>query len=103
MEEKAHVRSNSGRLFLTFDLIGTFVFALEGALAAIAGELDFLGLLVLSFVTALGGGIIRDVLIGAIPPGSIRNWRYGAVAFAGGAAAFFFYDRVQHVPQPVLI
>ena len=97
------MKSNSNRLILVFDLVGTFVFAVEGALAAIAGELDLLGLLVLSFATALGGGIIRDVLIGAIPPGSIKNWRYGAVAFIGGAAAFFFYDWVHRVPPPVLM
>ena len=97
------MKSNSGKLFLTVDLMGTLVFAIEGALAAIAGELDFLGLMVLAFATALGGGIIRDLLIGAIPPGSIQNWRYGAVAFTGAAAAFFFYDVVRHVPPSVLM
>jgi uncharacterized membrane protein YeiH len=51
-------------LLLTIDLIDTFVFAWEGAMAAIENKLDLLGLLVLSFATALGGGIIRDLLIG---------------------------------------
>ena len=60
------------RLLLVVDLIGTFVFAVEGALAGIDAGLDVFGLLVLSFVTALGGGTIRDLLIGAIPPNSIR-------------------------------
>ena len=83
--------------------MGTLVFAIEGALAAIAGGLDFLGLVVLAFATALGGGIIRDLLIGALPPGSIQNWRYGAVAFIGAAAAFFFYDVVRQVPPQVLM
>jgi uncharacterized membrane protein YeiH len=50
---------------------------------AIQGELDLLGLMVLLFATALAGGIIRDLLIGAIPPGAIRGWRYPAVAFFG--------------------
>ena len=54
--EKPH----PSRLLLTLDLMGTFVFALEGALAAVDGDLDLLGLMVLSFCTALGGGIIRD-------------------------------------------
>ena len=81
--EKPH----PSRLLLTLDLMGTFVFALEGALAAVEGDLDLLGLMVLSFATALGGGIIRDVLIGAIPPGSIRDWRLGSVAFLGGASS----------------
>jgi len=78
--EKPH----PSRLLLTLDLMGTFVFALEGALAAADGDLDLLGLMVLSFCTALGGGIIRDLLIGAIPPGSIRDWRLGSVAFPRG-------------------
>jgi uncharacterized membrane protein YeiH len=90
-------------VLLTVDLVGTFVFAVEGALAGIRGELDLLGLLVVSFVTALGGGTVRDLLIGAVPPNSIRDWRYGATAFAGGGAVFCFYQSFQHVPQQLLI
>jgi uncharacterized membrane protein YeiH len=90
-------------VLLAVDLVGTFVFAVEGALAGIQGELDLLGLLVVSFVTALGGGTVRDLLIGAIPPNSIRDWRYGATAFAGGGAVFCFYQSFQHVPQQLLI
>jgi uncharacterized membrane protein YeiH len=90
-------------VLLAVDLVGTFVFAVEGALAGIRGELDLLGLLVLSFVTALGGGTVRDLLIGAVPPNSIRDWRYGATAFAGGGAVFCFYRAFEHVPLQVLI
>jgi uncharacterized membrane protein YeiH len=90
-------------VLLAVDLVGTFVFAVEGALAGIRGELDLLGLLVVSFVTALGGGTVRDLLIGAVPPNSIRDWRYGAAAFAGGGAVFCFYQSFQHVPQQLLI
>lgn len=92
----------SDRLLLTLDLLGTFVFAVEGALAAVQGNLDLLGLMVLAFATALGGGIIRDLLIGAAPPNAIRDWRYAAVAFAGAGAVFFFYEIVRQVP-PVMI
>lgn len=88
---------------LVVDLVGTFVFAVEGALAGIRADLDVFGLLVVSFATALGGGVIRDVLIGAIPPNSIRDWRYGATAFAGGGAVFFFHQFFQHVPPHLLI
>ena len=91
------------RLLLVIDLIGTFVFAVEGALAGIDAGLDVFGLLVLSFVTALGGGTIRDLLIGAIPPNSIRDWRYGATAFSGGAAVFFFHPLFQQVPAHLMI
>jgi uncharacterized membrane protein YeiH len=90
-------------VLLTVDLVGTFVFAVEGALAGIRGDLDLLGLLVVSFVTALGGGTVRDLLIGAVPPNSIRDWRYGATAFAGGGAVFCFYQSFQHVPPQLLI
>jgi uncharacterized membrane protein YeiH len=91
------------RLLLVVDLIGTFVFAVEGALAGIGAGLDVFGLMVLAFVTALGGGTIRDVLIGAIPPNSIRDWRYAATAFAGAGAVFFFHPLFQKVPVHLMI
>ena len=90
-------------LLLIVDLMGVFVFAIEGGLAAIHANLDILGLLVISFATALGGGMIRDVLIGAIPPNSVRDWRYPATAFVGGGAVFFFYQVIQQVPPQLLI
>jgi uncharacterized membrane protein YeiH len=96
-------RYNPDFLLLTVDLVGTYVFAVEGAMAAIRANLDLLGLLVLSFATALGGGVIRDVLIGAVPPNSIRDWRYGTTALAGGGTVFFFYQFFQSVPQPLMI
>ena len=89
-------------LLLVIDLMGTFVFAVEGALAGINAGFDVFGLMVLSFVTALGGGTIRDLLIGAVPPNSIRDWRYGATAFAGGGAVFFFHPFFQRVPLDLM-
>jgi uncharacterized membrane protein YeiH len=100
---RSYARYNPDFLLLVVDLLGTYVFAVEGAIAAIRANLDLLGLLVLSFATALGGGVIRDVLIGAMPPNSIRNWRYGATAFAGGVTVFFFYEFFRSVPQPLMI
>ena len=90
-------------LLLVVDLIGTFVFAVEGALAGINAELDVFGLLVLSFVTALGGGTIRDLLIGAIPPNSIRDWRYPATALSGGVAVFCFHGLFERVPVQLMV
>ena len=97
------MKYNSASLLLVIDLLGTFVFALEGGMTAIENKLDLLGLLVLSFATALGGGIIRDLLIGATPPGAIRDWRYGAVAFLGGAVVFFWHQFVSQIPGSVLV
>jgi uncharacterized membrane protein YeiH len=90
-------------VLLVVDLVGTFVFAVEGALAGIRGDLDLFGLMVVSFVTALGGGTVRDLLIGSVPPNSIRDWRYGATAFAGGGAVFCFYQTFQQVPPHLMI
>ncbi len=58
---------------------------------AVQARLDLLGMLVLAFVTALGGGIVRDLLIGDVPPSSIRNWNYAAVALSTGAAVFILH------------
>lgn len=97
------LKPNSTTLLLAVDFAGTSVFAVEGAMAAAKEHLDLLGAMVLAFATALGGGIIRDVLIGAVPPNSIRDWRYGAIAFAGAGAVFFFYAVVQQVPQSLVL
>lgn len=96
-------RPKSDTLLMVVDFAGTFLFALEGAMTAAANNLDLLGVMVLAFATALGGGIIRDVLIGAIPPNSIRNWRYGLIAFTGAAAVFFFHSFVQEIPANLLL
>ncbi len=79
------------QLLLVADMAGTLLFAVEGATAAIRGNLDLLGLMVLAFAVALGGGIIRDLLIGAAPPAAFRDWRYGAIAFAGAFLTFFHH------------
>jgi uncharacterized membrane protein YeiH len=97
------MKVDSAHLLLTVDLAGTLLFAVEGATSAIAGRLDFLGLMVLAFATALAGGIIRDLLIGAAPPSSLRDWRYAFVAFAGGAIVFFFHRHVREIPESVIM
>src|SRR5579859_5364762 len=93
----------AGGLVTVIDLAGTAVFAVEGAMTAIANRLDLLGVLVLSFVTAVGGGIVRDVLIGAVPPQALRNWHYPVLAFAGGAAALAAHGVVQELPPLLLL
>src|SRR5215470_14628043 len=90
-------------ILLVADLTGTFVFAVEGALAAIQNELDFFGIMVLSFATALAGGVIRDLLIGASPPASLRDWRYPVIAFTAGAMVFFLHEQVSGVPPNLIM
>jgi uncharacterized membrane protein YeiH len=93
----------TARLIILLDLLGTFVFAVEGAAQAVGAHLDVFGVLTISFVTALGGGIMRDVLIGAAPPQALRDWRYPVTAFAAGLLTFGFYAALRRVPGPVLI
>jgi uncharacterized membrane protein YeiH len=77
-------------VLLVLDLAGTFAFALNGALTAMrAARIDIVGVLTLASITAIGGGILRDVILGAVPPATFSDWRYLAVAAAGGLLAFF--------------
>jgi uncharacterized membrane protein YeiH len=94
---------DSTALLVAVDLAGTFVFAVEGGTAAIAARLDLLGVLVLAFATALAGGVVRDVLIGAVPPRALDDWRYPAAAFAGGALVFLLHRAVLTVPGPAIV
>ena len=97
------IKYNHRELVLFADLAGTLLFGIEGATAAVNGNLDFLGLMVLAFATALAGGIFRDLLIGAVPPASLRDWRYPATAFAGGALVFFLHHFLKRIPTAVMI
>jgi uncharacterized membrane protein YeiH len=74
-------------LVLAADLGGTFLFAIEGSQIAAQAGLDLLGIVVIGFVAALGGGIIRDVLLGALPPAAIRDQRYPLLTIAGALIA----------------
>jgi uncharacterized membrane protein YeiH len=74
---------------IVLELAGTFVFALSGAAAGIKYRLDLLGVLALSCATATAGGITRDVLLGAVPPAALRDWRYLGIAVLAGLLVFF--------------
>ena len=78
---------------LVLDLIGTFVFALSGAVVGVKQRLDIFGVLVLSFAAASAGGIMRDVLIGSVPPAAIRDWRYMAASVLAGLLIFIWLPR----------
>jgi len=91
-------------LLLALDLTGTFVFALNGALTAVhAARLDIVGVLTLGMITALGGGIIRDVLIGSVPPAAFRDWRYLALAAGGGLVAFTLSHWLDRLEIPIIV
>src|SRR5512142_548064 len=90
-------------LLVAFDLGGTFVFALSGATAGVKHRLDLFGVLVLSFAAGNSGGIARDVLIGAVPPAAISDWRYIAVSILAGLVTFYWYRIINRLSSPVLV
>lgn len=81
-------------MLLALDLLGIFVFAISGGLVAVRNQLDILGVVVLAMATGLGGGVIRDVLIGAVPPPAIVDWRYLAVPAVAGLVTFVWHPAV---------
>ncbi|HZZ11557.1 MAG TPA: TRIC cation channel family protein [Paraburkholderia sp.] len=91
------IRPNVEAVVLAADLAGTVVFAVEGAQTAIHAGLDLLGVMVIAFVAALGGGVIRDLLIGDSPPNAIRDWRYPALTFVTGLLTFVFHSATQQL------
>lgn len=89
---------------LGLDLIGTFAFALNGALTALrSARLDIVGVVTLGMITALGGGTIRDVLLDSLPPSTFVDWRYLAVAAAGGLFAFLFGRHLERLSTPITV
>jgi uncharacterized membrane protein YeiH len=81
-------------MLFALDLIGTFVFALSGAFKGLKHELDWLGIAVLATLTGVGGGLIRDVLLGDTPPAAFRDERYFAVCLAGAFAVIIAAPRI---------
>lgn len=88
-------------LVLILDLCGTFAFALSGAMAGIRRRLDIFGVLVLSFAASTSGGIARDLLIGAVPPAALEDWRYLAVSLVAGLLCFFWSSLIERLRNPV--
>jgi uncharacterized membrane protein YeiH len=89
-------------LYYFLDLAGTFAFAISGATAAKQRGLDLFGIGAIAFVVACGGGIIRDLCIGAIPPAGLTNWRYLTAAMIAAGLTVGTFPIVQRLNRPVL-
>jgi uncharacterized membrane protein YeiH len=90
-------------LYNFLDLAGTFVFAISGAAAAKQRGLDLFGICAISFTVACGGGIMRDLCIGAIPPAGLSNWHYLVAAIIATALTVGLFSVVQRLNRPVLV
>jgi uncharacterized membrane protein YeiH len=89
-------------LLVVLDLGGTFVFAISGALLAIRHRLDVFGVIVLSFAAGNAGGITRDLLIGAVPPAAVADWKYVVASAIAGLATFIWHPAADRFRNDVL-
>lgn len=90
-------------LISLLDLLGTFVFALSGAQAARESELDLFGIITIAFLTACGGGIVRDLCLDVTPPVGISYWPYLALTLLATALVICFYRFIERMNFPVLL
>lgn len=88
---------------IVLDLIGIAAFAITGALVGVRKQLDVYGVAVLAMITGLGGGVLRDVLISAVPPTSVEDWRYLLVPVLAGTLVFYFHPTVGRMEKQILV
>ena len=86
-----------------WELVAIFIAGLAGGIAGIRHGMDLFGVLVLAWTTSLFGGVLRDVMIGAIPPVGIANWRFFVAAVSGGAASYFLVALVRKINKPIIV
>lgn len=103
IHELALVGLSDHRLFTILDLAGTFAFAISGAVAARNRGLDWFGIIVIAFAVACGGGVLRDLCIGAVPPAGLTDWRYLVVAMVATLMTMVANTLVVRLAHPVIL
>ncbi|MBQ2780009.1 MAG: trimeric intracellular cation channel family protein [Clostridia bacterium] len=98
----------SETLLLIFECIGTVSFAVSGAMTAIAKKMDIFGVMILGIITAVGGGVLRDVTLGIIPPRTFENPLYAGLSAATALVVFLpqvrrWLTRQQHIYETALL
>lgn len=88
--------------FVVVDLLGTLAFAVSGAVAARQKHLDPFGVFVVAYVAACGGGIIRDLCLGSLPPVGMADWRYVACVAAVSAATIVAQPLLERLKHPIV-
>jgi uncharacterized membrane protein YeiH len=90
-------------LLRTLDFAGTAVFAVSGAAVGVKHRLDVFGVCVLAFVAGNAGGMLRDILIGAVPPVALGGWWYVMISLLAGVITFIWHPRLERLHTPILI
>src|SRR5574337_433419 len=91
------------RLLRAVDLVGALALAIQGASVAAMKDLDALGITVVSLATALGGGVMRAVILGAQPPDALRGWPLVTTALGGALLTYFFFQSLEEIPEAALV
>ena len=90
-------------VFTLIDIIGTAAFSISGVFAAMEKKLDIFGIFIIAFITAIGGGTIRDVIIGDFPVSWMRSNNYSIVIFLSAAVAILFYKLIKDYGKVLLV
>jgi len=90
-------------MLTVLDYLGTFAFGLSGGMVAVERKMDIVGILILSTLTGIGGGILRDVILGSTPPVAFLSHHYFLLLILSGFLVFFFYRRVKSFERLVVV
>ena len=95
-------------LLFTVEIVGTVAFAVSGAMVGLKREMDILGIVILGLVTAVGGGVIRDLILGNTPPHTFRDPVYAAIAVLVSILVFLpfvrrAFERVHRLYDTVML
>ncbi|MEY4032761.1 MAG: hypothetical protein RL573_1673, partial [Actinomycetota bacterium] len=94
---------SASTLLLVLDLVGIAVFAASGALTGVQKQLDLFGVVFIAGATALGGGFIRDALIGATPVAALGDWRYLVTPAVVGVVGFRVHPTIARLAKPLVV
>ncbi len=84
-------------MFYTIDILGTIAFAISGVLVAISKKMDLFGILIIAFVTAVGGGTLRDLLIGETPVSWMKDMTFTYTIIASAIFAIIFRSKISYL------
>ncbi|TDH25239.1 trimeric intracellular cation channel family protein [Segetibacter sp. 3557_3] len=90
-------------LLKLIDVLGTVLFAISGVFAAMQKRLDVFGILIIAFITAIGGGTLRDMMIGDFPVSWIRNINYSIIILVSSVIAMVFNKTIRNLHRTLLV
>jgi uncharacterized membrane protein YeiH len=90
-------------IFTIIDIVGTAAFSISGVFAGMKKKLDLFGIFIVAFITAIGGGTIRDILIGDFPVSWMRTGNYSLVILVSAAVALLFYKVINNYEKTLML